>query len=61
MAAIRKRVWTTSKGETKTAWLVDYRDQAGKRRAKQFDRKRDAEAWNVNGSWEVSKGGRGSR
>lgn len=56
MAAIRKRVWITSKGETKTAWLVDYRDQAGKRRAKQFERKKDAEAWLVTAAWEVQQG-----
>lgn len=37
--SIRKRSWPG--GE---AWLVDYRDGAGKRRSKQFDRKRDAEA-----------------
>lgn len=56
MAAIRKRVWTTPAGEEKTAWLVDYRDSAGKRRAKQFARKRDAEAWSTQAAWEVSKG-----
>lgn len=56
MPAIRKRVWTTPTGEEKTAWLVDYRDSAGKRRAKQFARKRDAEAWSTQAAWEVSKG-----
>lgn len=44
MTSIRRRIWTTPQGE-KTAWLVDYRDAAGKRRAKQFSRKKDAEAW----------------
>lgn len=56
MAAIRKRSWTSPSGEQKTAWLVDYRDSAGKRRAKQFTRKRDAEAWSTQAVWEVSKG-----
>lgn len=56
MTAIRKRAWTTPAGEEKTAWLVDYRDSAGKRRAKQFARKRDAEAWSTQAAWEVSKG-----
>ncbi len=45
MAKIRKRVWITGTGETKTAWLVDYRDQSGKRRAKQFRTKKEAEAY----------------
>jgi len=56
MPSIRKRSWVTPAGEEKTAWLVDYRDSAGKRRAKQFARKRDAEAWSTQAAWEVSKG-----
>ncbi|QQN75847.1 site-specific integrase [Croceicoccus sp. YJ47] len=54
--AIRKRQWTTPKGEAKQAWLVDYRDTAGKRRFKQFTRKKEAEAWFTQAGWEVSKG-----
>jgi integrase len=34
--SVRKREWLTAKGEAKTAWLVDYRDQAGARRFKTF-------------------------
>lgn len=56
MPAIRKRSWTTPAGEAKTAWLVDYRDAAGKRRSKQFARKRDAEAWSTQAAWHVSQG-----
>ena len=56
MTAIRKRQWTNAAGEDKTAWLVDYRDQSGKRRAKQFSRKKDAEAWQVGAAWQVSQG-----
>lgn len=54
--AIRKRQWTSPDGALKQAWLVDYRDQAGKRRAKQFARKKDAEAWSVGAAWQVSQG-----
>lgn len=54
--AIRKRAWTAPSGEEKTAWLVDYRDGAGKRRFKQFARKKDADAWITEAAWEVSKG-----
>ncbi|OHD00877.1 MAG: integrase [Sphingopyxis sp. RIFCSPHIGHO2_01_FULL_65_24] len=56
MASIRKRTWTAVDGTEKTAWLVDYRDGAGARRAKTFDRKKDADAWLTNAAWEVSKG-----
>lgn len=54
--AIRKRNWTTPTGETKTAWLVDYRDQVGKRRAKQFARKKEAEDYADKARTEVKQG-----
>lgn len=54
--AIRKRAWTAPDGTAKQAWLVDYRDQAGKRRAKQFAKKKDAEAWETNAKAEVQRG-----
>jgi integrase len=56
MTSIRKRTWTAPNGEEKTAWQVDYRDQAGARRSKQFARKKEAEAWITQAAWEVSKG-----
>lgn len=56
MSSIRKRVWTDSRGEQHQAWLVDYRDGAGARRSKQFARKRDAEGWATQATWEVSRG-----
>ncbi len=43
--SIRKREWTTASGEAKTAWLAEYRDSAGKRRSKQFSRKKEADAY----------------
>ena len=54
--AIRKRQWTAPDGTAKQAWLVDYRDQEGNRRFKQFARKKDADAWSTQTGWEVSKG-----
>ena len=42
--AIRKRVWTSGKGE-QTAWVVDYKDQKGTRRLKTFAKQKDAKAW----------------
>jgi hypothetical protein len=46
MASIRKRTWNSG-GETKTAWVVDYFDQDGKRRLKTFARRADAKEWSV--------------
>lgn len=54
--SIRKRTWTSSKGEAKAAWLVDYKDNAGVRRARQFARKKDAEAWLTQAAWQVAQG-----
>ena len=55
MASIRKRTWTT-KGEEQTAWVVDYKDQSGKRALKTFATKKEAEAWSVSALHEVSLG-----
>jgi integrase len=56
VTAIRKRSWISPAGVAKTAWLVDYRDQAGKRRAKQFTRKKDAEEYADRTRTEVRQG-----
>ena len=54
--SIRKRTWANAKGE-QVAWVVDYKDQNGKRRLKTFDRKKDAEAWwSGQGGYEVAQG-----
>jgi integrase len=42
--SVRKRQWTTAKGEKKTAWQVDYTDQSGKRRSQTFASKKAADA-----------------
>lgn len=54
--AIRKRAWTTSKGEAKEAWVVDYKDQHGVRRLKTFSKKKDATDWAVTAGHEVKQG-----
>ena len=54
--SVRKRVWKTSKGEAKEAWVVDYADQAGKRRLKTFKRKKDADAFEAKARVEVREG-----
>ena len=55
MASIRKRTWKT--GDTvKTAWVVDYFDQHGKRHLKTFRQKKDADRWLVAARSEVQHG-----
>lgn len=54
--SIRKREWTTPKGELRTAWVYDYRDGNGNRRHKQFARKKDAEAFETRARHEVRIG-----
>ncbi|MCO5794013.1 MAG: site-specific integrase [Blastomonas sp.] len=54
--AIRKRQWTAPDGSAKQAWLVDYRDGMGHRRSKQFEKKKEAEAWQIKAKSEVIAG-----
>ena len=37
--SVRKREWTTTQGEQREAWIVDYFDAGGTRRLKTFKRK----------------------
>lgn len=54
--SIRKREWTTPKGEQKSAWVVDYVDAKGKRRLKTFAKKKEADAFSAKASIEVREG-----
>lgn len=56
MATIRKRAWTTATGERKAAWRVRYVDQLGKTRTRQFDLRRDAEAFRIKAEGEIASG-----
>ena len=55
MASIRKRTWKSG-GIEQTAWVVDYKDQNGKRALKTFPTKKEAEAWSVTALHEVQLG-----
>jgi integrase len=48
MASVRKRMWTGSSGEIKTAWMVDYADNRGERQRKHFPTKKAADAFRIN-------------
>jgi integrase len=54
--SVRKRSWTTDRGENREAWVVDYSDQLGQRHLKTFARKRDADAYHAQVTVDVSAG-----
>jgi integrase len=54
--SVRKREWTTPKGEAKSAWVVDYFDTVGKRRLKTFRLKKEADQFAATATVEVREG-----
>jgi integrase len=54
--SVRKRTWTTSTGEQKEAWIVDYSDQDGARHIETFERKKDADAYHDTVRQDVRRG-----
>lgn len=54
--SVRKRTWTTPRGEEKSAWVVDYFDGAGKRHLKTFRLKKEADSFSATASVEVREG-----
>jgi integrase len=54
--SVRKRAWITSKGEHKEAWVVDYVDQADKRRLKTFAKKKVADNFAATANVEIRAG-----
>jgi integrase len=54
--SVRRRAWVTSKGETKETWIVDYRDQTGKRRIKSFRLKKAADNFAATARVEIREG-----
>jgi integrase len=54
--SVRKRKWTSAKGERKEAWVADYVDQAGKRHLKTFAKKKEADTFASTTHVEVREG-----
>ncbi len=54
--SIRKRIWKSPDGVEQTAWVVNYTDQAGKRRLKTFEKKKSADDFDSNMRNEVRTG-----
>lgn len=53
--SVRKRTWTTN-GIERSAWVVDYFDQAGKRRQKSFRLKKEADQFALTAGVEIRDG-----
>jgi integrase len=53
---VRKRAWTNRDGSRSEAWVVAYTDQAGKRRLKSFNKKREADSYQVGLGGELHSG-----
>ena len=53
--SVRKRTWTTARGEQKEAWIADYTHD-GRRRQRTFARKKEAEAWYNTTKVEIRNG-----
>jgi integrase len=54
--SVRRRLWKTAAGEDRHAWIVDYADQAGKRRMKTFRLKKEADAFETRSRFEITQG-----
>ena len=54
--AVRKRKWTTKKGESRENWVVDYVDQHRHRHIRTFARKKDADAYEATVKVDVRAG-----
>jgi integrase len=48
MASVRKRNWKIATGEAKTAWIIDYVDNRGRRLRKHFQTKKAADTFRIN-------------
>jgi integrase len=54
--SVRRRTWTNGDGSQGEAWIVVYRDHAGIRRTKSFDRKREADVFHAQVRVDVRRG-----
>ena len=54
--SVRKRKWTTRRGEAKECWIVDYVDQHGERHIQTFERKKEADDYQATVKVDVVNG-----
>jgi integrase len=56
MSAIRKRTWTNADGVERTRWFVDIRDNNGNRDRRQFDSRKEADAFRIATEAQIQAG-----
>jgi integrase len=56
MSAIRKRTWKNADGVVSTRWFVDIRDANGERQRRQFDSRKEADAFRITVENEIRAG-----
>src|SRR3954451_10028195 len=56
MASVRKRSWTTPKGEPRSLWIVDFIDTNGNRDLRLFKTKRDADTFRIKVEGQLTAG-----
>jgi integrase len=54
--SVRRRTWTTQRGEERESWVVAYTDRAGARRIETYTRRRDADARHAEIQVELRRG-----
>jgi integrase len=54
--AIRKRTWTKADGTTSTRWMVDIADANGNRDRRQFDSRKEADAYRIATEGQIRAG-----
>jgi len=54
--SVRKRQWTTRRGQQREAWVVHYYDQDGQPHIQTFNRKKDADEYHATVAVDVRKG-----
>ena len=54
--SVRRRAWTTQRGEPRESWIVNYTDQDGARRIETYARRRDADARHAEIQVELRRG-----
>lgn len=54
--AIRKRIWKKADGTTSTRWMVDIADANGNRERRQFDSRKEADAYRIAAEGQIRAG-----
>jgi hypothetical protein len=59
--AIRKRIWRKADGTASTRWMVDIVDANGNRERRQFDSRKEADAYRIASEGQIRAGPSGAK